>query len=119
MRGWIKRWLIHFLKILHLSVVIFVVFGWASPVHSILIIHLWVVPLMVVQWLFNDGTCILTNVENAISGQKKARSEQQGQFIKKLLSVCFTTLPDDAVIKKGLYTLLVVSWSLSAMRVFS
>ena len=103
---------------LHLVVVVFVVFGWVLPFKSSLIVHLWVVPLMIVQWLLNDGTCVLTNIENIITGEQKARSEQQGQFIKRLLSFCYDPIPEHKSIKIGLYILLAFSWSLSFWRYY-
>jgi hypothetical protein len=74
---------------------------------------------MILQWRFNQGTCLLTNLENWIDGagpgQKK---EQDGQFIKSLLGIFCREIPADRTIKKGLYILLWSGFAISGIRVF-
>lgn len=111
--------LIAALRFLHLLVLLFTLLAWILPFAWAWLVHLFLVPAMIVQWLFNDGTCLLTNLENAILGKKTEKSAQQGQFIKSLLGRCCNPLPSDAAIKAGLYGLLLLVWSVSLWRFLS
>lgn len=102
------------LKLLHLGFVFFVLLGWLVPVRSILLLHLATVPLMILQWRLNRGTCVLTNLERLIQGKAAYAEEAQGQFIKQLLKTCYSELPSDSAIRRGLYLLVVLVWLSSA-----
>lgn len=104
------------LKFLHLSVLLFIILGWLLPQPLWLQIHLAIVPLTILQWQFNQGTCILTNLENALRGEVKNRQEQQGQFIKGLLGRCYNPLPSDRAIKRTIYLIMGLAWTISALR---
>jgi len=105
-------------KFIHLAVVFFILFGFLSSANPLLITHLILVPVVVLQWRFNDGTCFLTNLENFFRGgsSAKPKSEQQGQFTKNLLGLCFNPLPSDAKIKLGLYVLVWGAFTISLGR---
>ncbi|MGB3533189.1 MAG: DUF2784 family protein [Microcoleaceae cyanobacterium] len=110
--------LINILKSLHLSFLIFVILGQFSPYLLLCKLHLIVIPLMILQWQLNQGTCILTNIENALQQNSSEKQQQQGQFIKSLLSRCFNPLPSDKMIKISIYSIIMIAWSISAIRVF-
>jgi hypothetical protein len=112
-----KKILVQIFKLLHLSLLIFVILGGFSPNLLLCKIHLIIIPLMVLQWQLNQGTCILTNIENALQDASPNKKKQQGQFIKHLLSRCFNPLPSDQSIKIGIYSTITVAWSISAIRV--
>ncbi|MGB3401623.1 MAG: DUF2784 family protein [Microcoleaceae cyanobacterium] len=113
-----KKILVQTLKLLHLSILIFVILGGFSPNLFLCKIHLILIPLMILQWQLNQGTCILTNIENALEDTSPEKQQQQGQFIKSLLSRCFNPLPSDQTIKIGIYSIILMAWSISAIRVF-
>jgi hypothetical protein len=113
-----QKILVQILKLLHLSLLIFVILGGFSPQLLLCKIHLILIPLMILQWQLNQGTCILTNIENALQDVSPDKKQQQGQFIKRLLSRCFNSIPSDQSIKIGIYSTIAVAWSISAIRVF-
>ena len=104
------------LRLLHLFVMLFMVLGWMLPGADFLKIHVATVPLVILQWRFNGGTCLLTNIENIIADKRREKSEQQGEFIKAVLSQCMKDLPSDSQLKIGIYTVLFVSAGASALR---
>ena len=104
------------LKAFHLLTLIFTVFGWLVPIPLAWKIHLVLVPLTIGQWWLNEGTCILTNLENWLRGEVPDKSEQQGQFIKSLLGLCCQPLPSDRTIKIGIYGVMGTAWMLSALQ---
>ncbi|WP_413165186.1 DUF2784 family protein [Capilliphycus salinus ALCB114379] len=96
----------------------FVLFGWIIPSQFWRIIHLIFVPVMIIQWQFNQGTCLLTNLENKLRGETSQKQQQQGQFIKSIVGKCFNPLPSDDTLKKGVYGIIFTSWLSSATALF-
>ncbi|NMF82444.1 DUF2784 family protein [Nodosilinea sp. P-1105] len=115
----LRIFLILLLKGLHLIILVFSVAGWAAPFPTVWWVHGIFVPLMVGQWQINQGTCWLTNVENFLRGDSKAKSQQQGQFIKGILGRCFDPIPSDATLKRLIYGILALSWGLSVVRLLA
>ncbi|MDY7022300.1 MAG: DUF2784 family protein [Cyanobacteriota bacterium] len=108
-----KNILIALTKFLHILILFFVMFGWLIPSQVWRIIHLIFIPAMIVQWQFNQGTCILTNFENKLRGETAQKQQQQGQFIKGLLGKYFQPLPSDQIIKNLIYGIITTSWLFS------
>jgi len=104
-------------KYLHLALLLFVLFGWLAPKPA-LYIHVLTIPLMICQWRFNRGTCLLTNLENWLRKKKVHDEQEQGQFIKSILIRFCNPLPSDRKIKTGLYTVIWTSFTLSCLRLF-
>ncbi|MDY6938116.1 MAG: DUF2784 family protein [Cyanobacteriota bacterium] len=104
------------LRSFHLVTVVFTLLGWAVPIPLVWKIHLVFVPATIGQWWLNEGTCILTNLENWLRGEVPDKSQQQGQFIKSLLGLCCQPLPSDETIKIGIYALMGTAWLLSALQ---
>jgi len=51
---------------LHVSVILYVGLGWLMPSRVGLYIYLLVLPLIVMQWILNGGSSILSNLENVL-----------------------------------------------------
>jgi hypothetical protein len=111
-----RTFLIGILKAVHFVVLIFVVMGWIFPYSIVWLAHFIFVPLMILQWQFNQGSCLLTNIEYYLRGDHPDKQRQQGQFIKSLISRCFDPLPPDALIKYWIYLIVGICWGLSGMR---
>jgi hypothetical protein len=114
-----KKILVSSLRGIHNAVLIFVIFGWALPFDSIRLFHLIFLPLMILQWWINQGTCYLTNIENWILGKKIAKSDQDSQFIRSLISKITHKQPTRKQMGLIIYGVVVLSWSLSALFYFN
>jgi len=68
--------------ILHILSIAFFTLGWLLPMQW-LIVHICSVPLVILQWKFNNDQCVLTQVQLKLEG-KVVESDEQGQFIKGL-----------------------------------
>ena len=112
-----RSYMIKSLRFIHLLVLVFMLIGWAFPWKAAWIAHAVTIPAMMLQWRFNKGTCLLTNLENFIKGNLVERNAQQGQFIKGLLGKCFNPLPADHKIKFWLYAILWTVFAVSSGRI--
>ncbi|NEO58754.1 MAG: DUF2784 family protein [Okeania sp. SIO3B5] len=113
-----KRLIVFLLKILHTSVLIFTLTGWLLP-NKLLLIYLVWIPLMVIQWQLNQGTCILTNLENYLVGEtNKQKSEQQGQFVKSLFLNLCGFVPADNFLKYLIDCTIFSCWCVGSYRFY-
>ncbi len=105
-------------RLLHIAVIGYILLGaflsWGSPLRWYPLFTI----LVMVQWKLNQGTCLLTNLENFLLKKKKAKSEQQGESVKKIISLCFNPLPTDDKIRRGLYGLLFFFIAIALMRLY-
>ncbi len=113
--GILRKVLLGVVKTSHLVILLFVVFGWLLP-GNWLLTHLIFLPSMILQWQFNQSSCILTNWENSLRKKTTVKTQQQGQFIKGILGKFCQPLPSDAVIKGWVYGVIAISWVLSAIH---
>jgi hypothetical protein len=104
------------LKALHLAILLFSLSGWLLPANLLWIYVLWI-PAMVVQWQLNQGTCLLTNLENfLVPAARKEKPQQQGQLIKSLFLLCCDCVPGDRALKYLVYVTLGACWSIGCLR---
>lgn len=113
------RHVISILRALHIVVIIFVLFAWLVPDPMVLKVHLAFVPLMIVHWLSNKGTCFLTNIENWLLGASGRKNEQQGEFSRRLIETLCRVTPSDRALCLIIYSLVLASWSASLYRILS
>ena len=92
--------------------ILYVIFGWLLSSQSLLYLHILLIPALVVHWKLNQDRCFLTDLENALAGKEP----EPGGFVKSILSQCVTNLPEDYVIERALYGVIIVSWSISVLR---
>ena len=71
---------------LHFAVMIYIVLGWAVPLHAALYFYMGFLPAVAVQWQFNKNSCVLNNFESLIrSGQwRDPRNKEEGAWLQTL-----------------------------------
>jgi hypothetical protein len=113
--------LIQFLRVLHLLITLFVVFGWALPFRTAWLIELFFIPAMVIHWKTNNGDCILTNIEQRWLAKQQTQPVQSnkddGEFTRRILK---PFLGDRELTRKELeiliYVTITISWVICLMR---
>jgi hypothetical protein len=51
------------LSLLHAAIIVYVAFGWATPSRVGLLVYAVVLPMIILQWLVNGGSSVVTNLE--------------------------------------------------------
>src|SRR5689334_6522934 len=51
------------LSLLHAAIIAYVAFGWATPSRVGILVYAVVLPLIILQWLVNGGSSVVTNIE--------------------------------------------------------
>ncbi len=114
----IANLLIRFLKILHLLIVLFVIFGFLAPNFAILCAHLIVLPLLVLHWSTNQGVCYLTEIEHNILGSVPLKSDLQGGFTESLIVKITGRKPTRIFLKRLTYSVMSFSWLISLIKIW-
>jgi hypothetical protein len=99
--------------VIHVAFLIFIVTGWM--LRPVLIVYLVFLPLMVLQWRLNKGTCILNNLESLIrTGRwRNPANIEEGAWMKTLVysatGLNFTVAQLDRIT----YSVMAVLWALA------
>jgi hypothetical protein len=117
-RGWLLQSASLMTRSVHFAVVAFVILGWSLPNISILKFHIFFLPIVVLHWQTNGGTCFLTNIETWLDKkiialnpktETVAAKNEQGRFVRSLLSY-INIEPTDRQLKKLIYVAIFLSW---------
>ena len=98
---------------LHFAVMIYIVLGWAVPLHAALYFYMGFLPAVAVQWQFNKNSCVLNNFESLLrSGQwRDPHNKEEGAWLQtlalNLTGILFKPWQMDAFT----YFILVMLWS--------
>lgn len=108
------------LKIITLIHIIFVIFVIGTPLlnsNYLLFLHALIVPFMVIHWICNDNTCVLTIIE------KKLRRELEGGNYDKddcitcrLIEPVYDFRKNNENFSKIIFTITLLLWSASLGR---
>ena len=111
-----KKLLLKIITLIHIIFILFVVGAPLSNSNYILFLHAIFVPFMMIHWLFNDNTCILTIIE------KRLRKDIGGEDMDKIKDDCITCKIIEPVydfkknygtFSKMIYTVTICLWFLS------
>lgn len=105
-----------FCFLLHLALVVFAFLGWLMPWRSTLIFYLCYIPVMFLTWQFNDGSCVLNNIETLIRTGKwrNPKNREEGAFLKTLVEDVTGFQPTKRQMNTVIYCLISVFWLLGA-----
>ncbi len=99
---------------LHLLLVTYAALGWLIPSVPALIAYLIYIPAMFLQWRFNEGSCILNNIENLIrhGRWRNPANREEGAFLKTLLEDMTGISPSQRQMNLAIYCLISLFWAL-------
>ena len=98
---------------LHFAVMIYIVTGWAVPLHGALVFYLFFLPAVATQWQFNKNSCVLNNIESLIRfGQwRDPNNREEGAWLLTLATGLFGYPFRAWHIDLFTYVVLVVLWA--------
>ena len=108
-----KKILLKLVYYVHLVVLLYNLLGWIIPGPIALICFLSSQVITILQWKFNQGTCILTNIENYINGVPwPERGAQEGDFISGLIKKILKIEPTPIQLEWVIYGIMVSLFTL-------
>src|SRR5262245_58808304 len=84
------------LFVFHIFVAFYVLFGWFLSSGPALLFYLFLLPLLVTQWRFNKGCCVINNIESWLrTGRwRDPTSCEEGAFLLMLSHWMFRLKPN-------------------------
>ena len=108
--------MVRLISTVHLACLLFLVLGFLLPV-SLVYYHLFAVPIVILQWWFNNNQCILTQWQKKFEPDFKDSDEKiEGHFTRELLLKAGLKLTD-LQIQILIYVVLLISWGLSFYKI--
>jgi hypothetical protein len=100
---------------LHLSIGGFVLTGWLISSFEALIIYIVLLPLMALQWIINERSCLINNVETWLrTGRWRDSSvnPEEGHFLETMFNRFFALRPGPGAMDRLSYAAVVLLWLL-------
>ena len=97
---------------MHFAVMIYIVVGWAVPLHGALVFYLFFLPAVATQWQFNKNSCVLNNIESLIrfGRWRDPNNREEGAWLLTLATDVFGYPFKAWHIDLFTYAVLVVLW---------
>lgn len=110
--------LILLMKVLHWVIVVYSVTVWLATSVVGLIAYLIWVPTMVIQWRFNENSCLVNNIESWLTTGKwrDEGNPEEGAFVRTALFRVVGCAPSKEVFDVLIRVLLLVLWTVAFMR---
>ena len=106
------------LSALHLAVMVYVLVGWMSDSRIALLLYLLFLPALALQWLFNRGSSLLSNVESYLRTDhwRDPRNQDEGALLQNLVASATGLRASQAQIMTVVYSLMFLLWQGALFR---
>ena len=108
---------IYLIKLLHLIFLCFVIFAPFTNIPDILLMHSIVVPFMVLHWLLNNNTCVLTLVERQMRKHMLNEEDDNNCFTCQLIEPVYDLTKNNNK-NTIIYLCTLILFFISAYKVF-
>jgi hypothetical protein len=103
---------------LHFAVMLYILVGWAAPSRASLIFYEFFLPVVTVQWWFNQNSCVLNNLESKIrtGTWRNPANPEEGAWLLMLLRRWFSIPLTPLHIDFLTYSVLAILWAIGLWR---
>ena len=105
-------------RITHLLMTVFIMFGWAFPWPTTWIIHLVITPLTRLHWRLNERRCILTSWEVQLLGEEFVIDHEEGWFLKEIVEFFSKWRPPTKLTRQIMAVWMWAATAMSATRLW-
>lgn len=91
-------------KVIHISLILYILLGWVINNHYIWYSILIMIPLLQIHWKMNQGVCFLTTIENKLRNRIVKDSTFIGELSKKIFKKELNDSMVDFIIYFGMYS---------------
>lgn len=107
------------IMVCHILFILFVIFTpfWGN--NYMLLMHAIIVPFIMLHWVMNDNTCILTVVEKALRAKAGQGVDPNDCFTCRLIEPIYDFKKNYDNFSMFLYIITTVLWGLSAYKLYN
>jgi hypothetical protein len=97
---------------IHLAIGSYVMSGWIVPSAAGLVFYLLLLPIIAAQWHFNQGCCVLNNLESRLrfGTWRHPGNKQEGAFLLMLCDWFLRVRPHPQTLDRLSYGVVAVLW---------
>jgi len=107
-------------KCFHIGIVLFTAIGWILPWSESWILLLILVPVMKLHWITNNGTCVLTNLEEKLRGNPDAGTTNQVGFVFRIVHfILGKYTPEQPKVNNFMEFCMYIGWFIAGYRLFA
>jgi hypothetical protein len=113
-----KEFLLKIITLLHIYFVIFVIITPFLDSNYLLMLHAIFIPFLILHWLCNDNTCVLTIIERKLRTEmsEDPASVEDDCVTCKLIEPIYDFKKNHDGFTKIIYTITIVLWLISVSR---
>lgn len=105
------------IKLIHILIILYVIIIPFTNSKYLLLLHSVFVPFMILHWVTNNNTCVLTTVERQLrSNEKKLKDEDC--FTCQLIEPIFDFKKNYSAFSTSIYILTIALWSVSSCKLY-
>ena len=102
------------LFVFHALIGVYLLIGWLAADALLLAVYLVLLPVIAVQWLLNQGSCVLNNIESWLrhGRWRDPRNHEEGGFLMMLADWLFRWRPSRTALDLVSYATVAALWTL-------
>jgi len=106
--------LLQLVTFVHILFVLFVVLTPFTNSNYLLLLHSITIPFIIIHWLMNDDTCVLTMVERNIKKGLYGDAYKEEECLTcRLIEPVYNFVNDNRTFSKIIYIITILLWSIS------
>jgi hypothetical protein len=102
--------LLKIVSLLHILFVIFVVVAPFAGSNYFLMLHAVFIPFIIIHWIFNDNTCVLTIIERNLKRKLYGKIDEDECITCKLIEPVYDFKKNYAKFSAIIYTITILLW---------
>ena len=111
--------LLNIVTFLHVMFILFIVITPFVDSNYILLMHIMVIPFMMLHWLTNDNTCMLTIVEKNIRRELYGKKYNEDEcFTCKLIEPVYNFTNKYETMSNIIYSITTILWIISIGKIY-
>jgi hypothetical protein len=110
--------ILKFITIVHILLILFVIGIPFTNSNYFLLLHAVFIPFMILHWVCNDNTCVLTVIEKYVRKQLYGEVDSDKCFTCKLIEPVYDVNKNYKSFSKAIYIITIGLWLMSTCKLY-
>ena len=115
-----QRVLLTLVALMHVLFILFIVITPFTDSNYLLLLHAVLIPFMIIHWIMNDNTCVLTMIERSLKKSLyKDNYSEENCFTCRLIEPVYNFVDDNKKFSTIIYIFVIVLWMISTGKLLN
>ncbi len=114
-----NEFILKLITLIHILVILFIVIVPFTSSTYLLLLHVIVVPFIMLHWLINDNTCVLTIIEKNMREKMYGEAKTEDCFTCRLIEPIYDFKNDYSSFSTIIYIVTFALWAISVYKLYS